>query len=347
MSDSSINLSSRGAFSYNWNKGIDSNNYFLIRLGKSLLGFFKGLFCGYTVSKVEIDKFLENRDHRNSIFSKECQKKLGRFNVNPNYESVNGGGDKAELDEGVEILYGHQMRDKVYKTKLDNDVSSSRESIDGDTLEGEGMDVDTLEGEDSMSNASEVEELKSLMNVENFSVDNDRFSIENLRSLKADDCFCLFNHALNKNHSEIALRLLLTGNCDRFQYFTLEKKADILHFFMGLGLVSEVEALLKNGIVDVNIPDHYGRTLLMIAAHRGQEKLLTAVMVNADVNASDHRGFTPLHYAAVTGQEESLKLLLAAGALIRHSISNLCSTTPLHNAIMRDHIEGRCQGVTG
>jgi hypothetical protein len=69
--------------------------------------------------------------------------------------------------------------------------------------------VDTLEGEDSMSNASEVEELKSLMNVENFSVDNDRFSIENLRSLKADDCFCLFNHALNKNHSEIALRLLL------------------------------------------------------------------------------------------------------------------------------------------
>jgi ankyrin repeat protein len=43
----------------------------------------------------------------------------------------------------------------------------------------------------------------------------------------------------------------------------------------------------------------------MIAAQKGQEKLLTAVMVNADVNAFDCHGFTPLHYAAISNSKRS------------------------------------------
>lgn len=46
MSDS-IKFSPTGAFSFYWNQAIDRKDYCVVRLGKSLVGLLKTLFCGH------------------------------------------------------------------------------------------------------------------------------------------------------------------------------------------------------------------------------------------------------------------------------------------------------------
>jgi hypothetical protein len=52
---------------YNWNKCIDNERAFFVRLAKSMAGFFIGLFCGYTVTKTEVVILIKHGDYKDSI----------------------------------------------------------------------------------------------------------------------------------------------------------------------------------------------------------------------------------------------------------------------------------------
>ena len=80
MSDVSITLSSRCAFSYHWNKSIENDDSCFVRVVKSVAVFFKGLFGRYTVSVsvsvAEIKAIFIDGKHQGSILYNECKTKL-------------------------------------------------------------------------------------------------------------------------------------------------------------------------------------------------------------------------------------------------------------------------------
>jgi hypothetical protein len=100
MSDSLVQLSARGAFSYHWNKGIDNGESCFIKTVKSAVGFFKGLFGGYTVSVAEIKAIFNDNNHGNSICYKEYCIKL----KNRNAEIAGVSVKKPSIDKLVKLM---------------------------------------------------------------------------------------------------------------------------------------------------------------------------------------------------------------------------------------------------
>lgn len=77
MSSSFVRISSIAAFSYNWNKGIDSKRSYCAKFKNSIVAFLKGLFCKYKVMKCEVSNSgILGGSHENSIFVKEYRKLL-------------------------------------------------------------------------------------------------------------------------------------------------------------------------------------------------------------------------------------------------------------------------------
>ncbi|XP_041446452.1 acyl-CoA-binding domain-containing protein 6-like isoform X2 [Xenopus laevis] len=61
--------------------------------------------------------------------------------------------------------------------------------------------------------------------------------------------------------------------------------------------ISRVSHALSTGIMDVNIADDEGRSLLHWACDRGHTQLVSVVLFhNAHINIQDSEGQTPLHY---------------------------------------------------
>lgn len=74
--------------------------------------------------------------------------------------------------------------------------------------------------------------------------------------------------------------------------------------------MAEIEAILKTGLVKVDVPDQFGMSGLMSASKSGNteiQKLL--ISFNANINFKDDSGRTPLIQACIHGQLEAVKLL--------------------------------------
>ncbi|MCB9228922.1 MAG: ankyrin repeat domain-containing protein [Deltaproteobacteria bacterium] len=98
------------------------------------------------------------------------------------------------------------------------------------------------------------------------------------------------------------------------------------------GHLEAVELLLEAG-VDVNKPDKYGQTPLLLAVFNSNEdediaKLL--IQYGADVNKASNRGESPLSFAAGSRNHELSKLLIECGADV--NVMDMDGYTPLHRA---------------
>lgn len=92
---------------------------------------------------------------------------------------------------------------------------------------------------------------------------------------------------------------------------------------------SVVETLLNAPGIDVDTASEYGETALMLAAFKGNMKLVQTLL---DKGASVNRvgGWTPLHYAATQGHDDIVKLLIEKGA--RVNVQTAAGVTPLYMA---------------
>ncbi|OTF69176.1 Fem-1-like protein, partial [Euroglyphus maynei] len=91
-----------------------------------------------------------------------------------------------------------------------------------------------------------------------------------------------------------------------------------------------LELLLKHK-ADVNKPNKFRNTPLMLAAYNGQEKIVQFLLDNgADPNRAAYCGGTPLHFAVELEEEEEpitiIEMLLQHGAILQPDISGF---TPL------------------
>ena len=84
--------------------------------------------------------------------------------------------------------------------------------------------------------------------------------------------------------------------------------------FCTSGTPQEVDAAIKSG-ADINAKNSYGDTPLMLAAGKGNLKVVSLlVKAGADVNAKNDDGDTPLVWATYKDNPEVVSLLLKAGA---------------------------------
>jgi len=89
---------------------------------------------------------------------------------------------------------------------------------------------------------------------------------------------------------------------------------DTLHKAAETNKVVLIEALVKNGHLDVDQKNAEGQTPLVVAAVSGRKEAVTALLkLGADKNAVDKEDTTPLHAAVERHQREVVKVLLAHG----------------------------------
>ncbi|MGN1209181.1 MAG: ankyrin repeat domain-containing protein [Duodenibacillus sp.] len=71
--------------------------------------------------------------------------------------------------------------------------------------------------------------------------------------------------------------------------------------------------LMSSEGIDFNQTSEYGETPLMLAAFKGNETLVRALL-DKGASVNRHSGWTPLHYAAAEGHEAIVSLFLEKGA---------------------------------
>ena len=80
------------------------------------------------------------------------------------------------------------------------------------------------------------------------------------------------------------------------------------------GETQQLEDYLEAGL-PVNLTNHTGATLLMLAAYHGHAATVSALVKRgADVNALNDKGQSPLAGAVFKGEEEVVKILVEARA---------------------------------
>ncbi|KAF3935466.1 Ankycorbin [Dactylellina cionopaga] len=102
-----------------------------------------------------------------------------------------------------------------------------------------------------------------------------------------------------------------------------------------LGLTGiNLEDQLKTDLLELNIPDHNGRTSLSWAAQRGDlEKVNVLLEHGADPNICTARGHSPLQYASSSRSPECIKVLLAFNADPQQS--DPADQNPLHYTLAK------------
>jgi ankyrin repeat protein len=86
--------------------------------------------------------------------------------------------------------------------------------------------------------------------------------------------------------------------------------------FAKCGQKTELESMLKAKL-PVNLKDHKGNSLLMLAAYNGNAKTVKMLIdMGADVNLKNDRGQTPLAGVCFKGYLDIVKLLVENGANI-------------------------------
>ena len=105
--------------------------------------------------------------------------------------------------------------------------------------------------------------------------------------------------------------------------------------FARQGQTSELKAMLE-AKMPINLCDHKGNSLLMLAAYHGNEETtLMLLQMGACVDQKNDRGQTPLAGVCFKGYFNIVKLLVQAGANIHEN--NGLGTTPLFFASMFGH----------
>jgi ankyrin repeat protein len=105
--------------------------------------------------------------------------------------------------------------------------------------------------------------------------------------------------------------------------------------FARQGQTSELKAMLE-AKMPINLSDHKGNSLLMLAAYHGNEETtLMLLQMGACVDQKNDRGQTPLAGVCFKGYFNIVKLLVQAGANIHEN--NGLGTTPLFFASMFGH----------
>lgn len=156
-----------------------------------------------------------------------------------------------------------------------------------------------------------------------FEASNPNFSEKRIKLIKPKDCRRLFHSACALDRTEIALRLLLTNNCDKLTHFLTLEKEPILSFFARHNVIPGVKYLLdKDAINIVNSTDLNNNTALMAAAKEGNTEILQMLMsAGAKCNMINNKGFMSLHYAAIGGHVECVRRLLGEEDIIVKAVT--------------------------
>jgi hypothetical protein len=132
------------------------------------------------------------------------------------------------------------------------------------------------------------------------------------------------HHCVMTGHNEIAELFISKG-----------AKPDIFSA-SGLGLVDQVEVMLKQRPLLYTDRDNLGLTPLHWAALGGQLPVTELLLgYGADINAKDTNGSTPLHCAAVNGHRTVAELLLYHGA--DPTIKDVSGIWPALKAVKEGH----------
>lgn len=313
MSNVSIRISPLGAFSHEWNKGIDNRDTFFINLGKSMVGFLKALFFGYKVSEAEVDEsFISGAGtHNGSIFVKEYRKKFGER--------------KVELK-----LAGEQINEKVNEQihsngELNNYEKKETLKTKKNHLEKSGEEV---------SDPALVKKIEALIN--SYSTvwsDDDAERLltkENIDLLGKKDCCRLFELSFSSENYHIAGRLLLSGKCDELLPI-LDSKHNMLCWFAADTTLDALEYLLKKKLFDID-GTMDGMTPLTIAAKNDHEKCIKALLdAGANPNKATEEGAClAMLFTAGFGNVNTLDMLMKAGADVNVAYRGGNLQTALH-----------------
>ncbi|RBQ31151.1 hypothetical protein CRU92_08245 [Arcobacter sp. FW59] len=102
--------------------------------------------------------------------------------------------------------------------------------------------------------------------------------------------------------------------------------------FARQGKTKDLELMLESGMA-VNLTDHKGNTLLMLASYNGNFDTVQMLLdFKADVDRKNDKGQTPLAGVCFKGYLDIVKLLVNAGANMHEN--NGMGTTPLMFASM-------------
>ena len=107
--------------------------------------------------------------------------------------------------------------------------------------------------------------------------------------------------------------------------------------FARVGKTQDLKAMLEAGM-SVNLTDHKGNTLLMLASYNGNfETTKMLLEYKAEVDKKNDRGQTPLAGVCFKGYLDIVKVLVKAGANIYEN--NGMGTTPIMFASMFGNYE--------
>lgn len=86
---------------------------------------------------------------------------------------------------------------------------------------------------------------------------------------------------------------------------------DALFYAVNEGRIDMVRFLFSRYNFDINAKDRYGRTALMVAAARGNIRMIdTLIELGADLNAVDHDGWKAFHYAVWCSQPNAVSYFI-------------------------------------
>jgi ankyrin repeat protein len=111
-----------------------------------------------------------------------------------------------------------------------------------------------------------------------------------------------------------------------------------LHWAAVRGSLPVIETLLRNS-ADYGIKDIRGYTAIHVASQYGQTAVLyhMALKWGVDMDQPDHDGRTPLHWAAYKGYADTIRLLLVLDS--RFDVADKEGCTPLHWAAIKGNGE--------
>lgn len=301
MSDT-IYFSPRGAFSYMWNKGVNSDNPCLIRFGKSMACLFKALLCGYSVEKVEVRACLDGGHHRNSIFFKECHKKLETFKV----ELVNESSGETHNDHKEELP--RESKQNISLDELENLVKDGSYEVCASCFSTESLEW--LSREDRLRLFCKACEL-----------DRDAITLRLLTVVNGD-----LSMPFSENEKKNVLSFFLRYGMENKVRLMLEihnidvnspdNKGNMpIMTVAKLGHTKCLELLINKGanVCGGNTLD--GCSPLFYAALNGHADTLKRLLdAGAKIDEPNEKGVTPLHAAAFRNHEVCLNLLLIASA---------------------------------
>lgn len=307
MSKSSLNISSRAAFSYNWNKGLDREKSCSSRTKDSIMAFLKGLFCGYKVLVSDvIDSGLLGGGHDNSIFVKEYHMKFENSNAQLTEASASG----EERDDTWEKKYrsASSVRSNSLRRKRVSNIEVNP---------FKDQDVNQL-----LREAAKKGDIKLL----NKLLDNSSTICLDINAKEDADGVgkkgrTALHYAVMYGHDNIVKRLLMVS--DIFINEPDNVGATPLLYAAERGHEDCLHLLLEQGNILVNTKDTNGTTPLIYAAEKGHIGCLNALLDHPDtsVHATDNSGWTALHAACCEDNVICVKRLLKEANILLRSLN--------------------------